>query len=173
MAQIKSKTKKAAKAEVVTASSAFTGVMSSAEAIKNDETKTLGSPSTGDNVRQGDIYIVFLGPREKFDLDKVGGGEPITDRQLAQGNTQGARHVLEGPAKLFKPKDVNAVAAHINSLRKGYNIPGELVGPVCFLEGQCELTHPEHGNFIMPGGEVVAAVFQRDYAEEEIRRTRD
>jgi len=86
--------------------------------------------SVGDGVRQGDVYITLL--------DRVPKGfvkQDTWDRQLAPGSTQGSRHILDAKAgvKYYRHPDAN-----------------EFTGPVLMLSKTRELTHPEHGNWILP-----------------------
>lgn len=107
-------------------------------------------------VRQGDLYLERLAalPKEL--------GKRTADRQLAIGQTQGSRHVIdpapEGLEIYAPPKDANA-----------------LVGPVVSSPNRIRLTHPEHGHFDLPAG-IYQVRYQRDYAKEraeEIRRVSD
>ena len=151
---------------MATATATFTTVKKSAEQIRNDETQSVGTVSPGDVIRQGDLYLVAL--------DNLDGIEatPISDRQLAPGNTQGSRHVIAGQAELLKASSPDAVAARINTLVRDARVEPALVGPLVLAGAGCELTHPEHGNFRLPEGECFAVVYQRAFAEE-VRRQQD
>ncbi len=68
------------------------------------EDERIGSPSLGDVVRQGDLYLVAI--------EKVEGGKPTKDRQLVEGTSQGSRHILSGDVEIFNEvsfKSINSV----------------------------------------------------------------
>lgn len=88
--------------------------------------------SVGDCVRQGDVYITLLaevphGCKEQKEWDV----------QLAPGTTQGSRHVLDS-------RDGVKCYTHPDAT--------EFDGPILVLTKTRELTHPEHGNWILPPG---------------------
>lgn len=134
-------------------------IRKSAEKMHAAETEVIGTASVGDVVRQGDLYLVCL--------EKLPGGVPMKDRQLAPGTTQGSRHVLQGDCSLVVPNNKQGVADAI-----GHDVHSELIGPAFHCDAECELTHPEHGNKVLPQGTNWAVVYQRAYAEE-IRRVQD
>jgi hypothetical protein len=86
----------------------------------------------GDSVRQGDVYITLLAGvptgykrQTKWDL------------QLAPGSTQGSRHILDASKGVTCYRHPEAT---------------EFDGPVLVLRTTRELTHPEHGNWVLPPG---------------------
>lgn len=115
------------------------------------KTERIGSPSLGDVVRQGDLYLVCM--------EKLPAGKETKDRQLAPGNTQGSRHVLEGNVKIVEKCQINGV-------------PTELCGPAFECKGETTVAHPEHGHKILPKDTVWGVVYQRAYADE-IKRVQD
>jgi hypothetical protein len=149
--------------EMLTAEKAFKSVQEQAEQIKNDETQIVGTVSTSDVIRQGDLYLISIGKLPKS-------AKPRKDMQLAPGATQGSRHVVLDGANVFdaKAEDVSALIQKAN----GKTIPVELIGPVIQTTAPCELDHPEHGNFILPADEVFAVVYQRCFADQ-VRRQLD
>jgi hypothetical protein len=112
----------------------------------------IGSPSIGDVVRQGDLYLVCI--------ERVVGVK-TERRQLAPGTTQGSRHVISG--------DCNIVAKYGKEIA---NVPEELIGPAFTCVGECTVEHPEHGHKILPSATSWAVVYQRAYADE-VRRVQD
>ena len=76
--------------------------------------------------------------------------------QLAPGTTKGSRHILDS---------VDGVAFYADPQAD------VLTGPV--IETECErtVTHPEHGDVVLPAG-VYAITYQRAYADE-LRRVAD
>lgn len=129
-------------------------IKKSAEACEmfGGKIERIGSPSLGDVVRQGDLYLICV--------DRIIGTE-TAERQLAPGTTQGSRHVISG--------DCVIVAKHGNSIG---DVPEELIGPAFRCIGDCTVEHPEHGHKILPSGTSWAVVYQRAYADE-IRRVQD
>ena len=113
-------------------------------------TERIGSPSLGDVVRQGDLYLVCV--------ESLPDGRPWKGRQLAPGTTQGSRHVAEGECRIVDGNDTDA--------------PRELLGPSFECLGDVEVSHPEHGNKILPEGTCWSVVHQRTWADE-VRRVQD
>lgn len=100
---------------------------------------------------QGDIYV----QRVAEDWPR---GKPISERQLAPGNTKGSRHVVragEG-VELFESGVTQA----------------PLIGPVAVAPGRWHIDHPEHGTWSLPGG-TYRVGYQRDFEREEISRVAD
>src|SRR5262249_5969606 len=127
-------------------------VQESAETIRNDETQRFPeAASDGDIARQGDVYL------EK--LERVPTGctlEPNPVAQLAPGTTQGSRHILD-----------SLVGVTVYRLAN----PTPLDGPILDLSTERTVTHPEHGNIVLPPG-VYGVTYQRAFAEE-VRRVAD
>lgn len=148
----------------LTAERALQEVQSEAEKMKNDETAVIGTVSKGDVIRQGDIYLVAIGCLPK-------NAKVAKNRKLAPGSSQGSRHILAGNCEVYDC-DVNDVITQIRKVLPKAELHPVLIGPVVKTISQCELTHPEHGNRILPDGEVFASVYQRQHAEE-VRRQLD
>jgi hypothetical protein len=106
-----------------------------------------------DGFRQGDIYLTLLkSVPAKAKLVKK------PSLQLAPGTTQGSRHILASDDGLtvYAFSDAN-----------------EFQGPILKLAKECELTHPEHGNFILPPG-IYSVTYQRTQdALDRARRVED
>lgn len=142
----------------------------SGEIIANDDPVTIEADvnfQVGDNWPQGDLYIVRI-----HDMPKS--AEPRTDRQLAEGNTQGSRHILTS-GDVYNVKNPQEVCSAIASVCKGVQINPKYVGPVFQTKaGHARLDHPEHGDLIFKGDMTCAVVFQRSLdAEEREARVRD
>jgi hypothetical protein len=116
-----------------------------------DDTRRVTSMQVGEWVRQGDIY-----------LDRV---ESIPDEysiatmelQLAKGDTKGARHILE---------EKSSLRVFIK------NQPSPLDGPAFKSDEEIHVTHPEHGNMVLPAGSYVCT-YQQDYRVEYLKAIRD
>lgn len=137
-------------------------IAKSAEKLDAAKPAKIGSPSVGDVVRQGDLYLVCL--------ESLPSGVKH-QRQLAPGTSQGSRHVAEGDCAVYLPKEPSAVA-RIIAKTAGADVPVELIGPMVECLGETTITHPEHGHRILPAGTSWAVVYQRAFAEE-IRRALD
>jgi len=133
--------------EKTSAAYIFSQVVKSAELIKSDNLQQFPvAASTGEYVRQGDVYITLI---EKIDKDMV--KEPHPEKQVAPGNTKGSRHILDSLEGVTVYKKSNATV---------------LDGPVLFLEADRVLTHPEHGDFKLNAGCIYGITYQRMFAEE-------
>lgn len=137
------------------------------ERIANDDPKLIETMSVGDTSHQGDLIIVAIGVMPKS-------ARPRANRQLADGDTQGSRHIL------LRGDVFDADAAEIAALiRKanGCDVGLEYIGPVFVSPKEPtaeDLDHPEHGSQGFPDGMVCAVVYQRNLdSEERERRTRD
>lgn len=127
-------------------------IQASVESIKSKETQRFPeAASDGDCFRQGDIYITFFESLPS-DLTKL----KHALLQLAPGTTKGSRHCLDSASgvKIHETKNGNA-----------------LQGPVIQTTKERTITHPEHGNVILPPG-IYSITYQRAYAEE-LRRVAD
>ncbi len=139
--------------KTLTAEQAIDRVRSQAESIKNDSTQRFPeAASPGDTWRQGDLYITLL------DEIPEGAIKAVTVLQLAEGQTQGARHCLDSKAGVEMFRVAN---------------PGMLDGPLLRTDRQRTIKHPEHGNVIIPPGSY-QITYQRDLdAEDRQRRVQD
>lgn len=138
------------------------------ESLVNDAPRTFTDSDfpVGTVAHQGDLILVRI-----EDLPRS--AKPRANRQLAEGATQGSRHVVTtgdvfdaGPAK---------VAAAIKTACPKANVEARYVGPVFRTVGdRADLTHPEHGDHHYRGDMILATVFQRNLdAEEREQRTVD
>ena len=133
------------------------------EAIVNDAPHTHAAWSPGDTAHQGDLIFVGLKTLPAT-------AEARANRQLADGNTQGSRHVLADGPDVFNcpPADV---AKAIKNLT-GQAVAEQYIGPV--FHTPATVTHPEHGDHTWPEDGVVACVYQRNLdAEQREQRVRD
>lgn len=98
----------------------------------------------GQAVHQGDVYVIRVDPA------KTAHGAERGSRQVAIGETVGARHFAEGALDVFHPA------------------PGadQFTGPIVKAESPWMLTHPEHADFRMPAG-AFQCRYQLDYATQQ------
>ncbi len=134
----------------MTATKALREVREAAEKIRCDKPQRFPeAASAGDAFRQGDIYLTLLA--------RVPAGavkQKAVPLQLAEGDTQGSRHCLDGVA---------GVTAY--RLKE----PTTFDGPVLVLAEERTVTHPEHGWVILPPG-CYAISYQRDLDQQERER---
>lgn len=147
------------------------------ESIINDEPKLLETFGTGMVSHQGDLIIVGIGRLPTS-------AKVRNNRQLADGNTQGSRHVLvTGAIYDCDPLEVISLIKEAcpkcdikanTEKGRGENSIVEYIGPVFIGTGTIDLEHPEHGDQGFPEGQVCAVVYQRTLdSEDKIRRVRD
>lgn len=136
------------------------------ESIVNDDAVTHHTFAPGDVALQGDVIFVGIARLPES-------AKPRKDRQLADGNTQGSRHILKG-GRCYDCEAAEVVKL-IAAACKGAKIDAKYVGPVFVTTA--EVTHPEHGNHRWPksaGKQIVAVVYQRNLdAEEREQRVQD
>lgn len=118
----------------------------------SSKSEKIGSPSLGDVIRQGDVYLTCI--------DCLPQGTKSQNRQLAEGDTQGSRHILSGDVRI------------IEGVKSFGSVSSALIGPAFECKGEVEVTHPEHGNKILPAGTCWQTTYQVAFAEE-VRRVRD
>lgn len=138
------------------------------ESIVNDGPLTItdGSFPMGSGAHQGDLIIIRIAALPKSAMPRV-------NRQLADGNTQGSRHILQA-GEAFDCDAAQVVKA-IKAACPKANPQDRYVGPVFrTVDGAADLVHPEHGDHLYRGDMVLAVVFQRNLdAEQREQRTVD
>jgi hypothetical protein len=114
----------------------------------------------GDVAHQGDLTIVRLAALPSS-------ARPRRERQLADGTTQGSRHVLDrGDVYDADGGEVSGLIRRATVCRVG----APYVGPVFVSPAEPtadDLTHPEHSNQGFPALAVCAVVFQRNLDAEQ------
>lgn len=113
------------------------------------ETRYVHTMDVGEVIRQGDIYITRVDTNHPR-------GKVIQERQLAPGNSQGSRHVLEGDVDVYAPVGTNP-----------------LMGPVFIVRGEARVPHPEHAHVVIRQVGTFQVTYQRDLAAESIQRSVD
>lgn len=129
-------------------------VSETAERIKSDAKQRFPeAASVSDFVRQGDIYITLLAG--------VPGGAVRVENpsaQLAPGTTQGSRHCLSS----LKSTTVYRLKS-----------PTPYDGPILEVKRQVTITHPEHGDWVLPPGCYGISYQRTEDSEGRIRRVQD
>lgn len=120
----------------------------------------------GEAVRQGDLYLIRLA---KLPKGAVAIENPSP--QLVPGRTRGSRHVItaETFAACVLHAPARATEPALRSASGGRE--AEFDGPVIDAVAPFEVSHPEHGHFILPPG-VYAVRYQRRYGPTT-RRVKD
>jgi hypothetical protein len=144
-----------------TVTQALQEMRQSVENMVASKTERIGSPSLGDVVRQGDIYLVCV---DKSDVGRV----KTKNRQLAPGETQGSRHILLGDVEIYEVESFSGESMLIG----GVEVNTALIGPSFMCIGEVEVDHPEHGNRILPEDTCWRVVYQQAFADE-VRRVND
>lgn len=138
---------------MITATEAIQHVQTQAERIKNDAPQRFpDAASPGETWRQGDVYITLL------EAVPAGAVESEASAQVAIGDTTGSRHCLDSLecVRMFRPPNA-----------------GQLDGPIIQIDRERTITHPEHGDVILPAG-IYRIHYQRDLdAEEREQRVMD
>lgn len=138
------------------------------ESIVNDDPREFGEAdfSVGSVSHQGDLIFVRIKNLPKS-------SKPRDNRQLADGNTQGSRHVLS-VGRVFDC-DVEQVIQEISAVCKGVIVESQYIGPVIqTVEGVADVVHPEHGDHFYRGDMTIACVYQRSLdSEQRAHRVRD
>lgn len=138
------------------------------ERICNNDPKLHSIFEPGSVSHQGDLMIVAISQMPRS-------AKPRTNRQLAEGDTQGSRHVMSR-GEVYDA-DRNELRAAIKNAT-GVDVNVEYIAPVIFVSPaeptEHDLTHPEHGHQGFPAGSICAVVYQRNLdAEEREARVRD
>lgn len=122
--------------------SVFEEVKKVADSIKDDSVRRFPeAASVGDTFRQGDIYITLI---SSLPTDV----EFSNNRQLAEGDTQGSRHIIDGDCNIYRKKS-----------------PTMLEGPYLQVK-EAIITHPEHGHVSLPIG-CYSITYQKNLDAEE------
>ena len=125
-----------------------------AERIKSDaKQKFPEAASVGDFVRQGDCYFTLLAG-----VPTGATVEKNPSKQLAPGTTQGSRHCLS-----------RLTGVTVYRLKN----PTAYGGPVLQVDKSVTITHPEHGNWVLPPGCYGVGYQRTEDSEGRIRRVQD
>lgn len=135
------------------------------ERIVNNEPRTFtdAEMGVGDVTHQGDVILVRISELPKS-------AKPRSNHQLAEGNTQGSRHILVGGS--VYDCDAADVVKSIASACKNTHVDARYIGPV--FTTPATLEHPEHGHQSWDCYAVIAVVYQRNLdAEQREQRVLD
>ncbi len=127
---------------VLDAETVLAQIQEQAERIKSDETQYFPvAASPGDCWRQGDIYITLLPSLDNIHVVV----EQYFRRQLVPGSTKGSRHCLDSldGVTIYRLAEWDMLA-----------------GPIIECTKQRTITHPEHGDIVLPPG-IYAISFQQ------------
>lgn len=114
--------------------------------------------AAGDCCHQGDLIFVCLGEKPR----KL---EARANRQIAEGDTRGSRHVVAG-GEVYdgNPKELMGLVKLATNDRV---VVSRLayIGPV--FEGPCVVEHPEHQHHSFPKDTLTCVLFQRNQSAED------
>lgn len=116
----------------ITAIEAHTQVTEGARK-SSKERRVLRALKVGQVVRQGDIYLHRV-------PDDHPHGQELETRQLAEGTTQGARHLVESGARIYEG----------TTTPPGCDVP--FLGPLVRARTRLLVSHPEHAEMDLPRG---------------------
>lgn len=130
------------------------------ENITNDDTRVITEAmmGVGDCYPQGDLYFVRLAKLPKS-------AKPREGRQLADGTTQGSRHVCE-VGDVYQC-DATEIAAAIKATNGAEVAPRYLGLVFATVDGHASVTHPEHGNHDYRMDGCFAVVVQRTLTADQ------
>ena len=100
----------------------------------NSDMRIITHIEIGQIVRQGDIYI------NRVDDNHTHGYE-LSTKQLAEGTTNGSRHIVE-----------NHVICYLGTTRPEYYNEKAFLGPCIKSDKEFIISHPEHANVKLPAG---------------------
>lgn len=139
------------------------------ESIVNDAPRTFTDADwpVGSAAHQGDLILVRIG-------ELPADAKPRKNRQMADGTTQGSRHILE-IGEAFDCDAAKVAKAIKSACPKADLIEAKYIGPVFRTVNDAGvLTHPEHGNHCYVGAMTVAVVYQKNLdALQREQRTQD
>ena len=142
-------------------------VVPQAEALVNDAPRTFTEADfpIGTVAHQGDLVMVRIRRLPKS-------AKKRSTRQMADGSTQGSRHILTEMSGDAFDCDAEEVVKALKTACPKVDIGAQYIGPV--FRTPAALEHPEHGDHIYAFEGVVAVVVQRNLdAERREQRTRD
>jgi len=121
-----------------------------AQRTADAERRTARRLEIGHAIHQGDVYVHRV-------ADDHPRGPAQGTRQVAVGQTVGARHIAEGPVQVCA-----GVALPPGVVAPTWTTPEALLGPVVVASGPWTLTHPEHAHHALPAG-TYQVTYQADY----------
>lgn len=125
-------------AKVQDAVSAHAEIARLATANAKPEIRRIEKISVGKVVRQGDIYIHCVEASHAS-------GRLTRNRQLAIGNTQGSRHVVD-------IDEGDSVLVYEGTALPAWCGPRTFLGPLLESDERFVITHPEHAHVSLPKG---------------------
>lgn len=136
----------------------LTKIQETSKTYEKTETVDCRQAEVGEWFAQGDNQVTIIEKPDEL-------GDPWPSQQVAHGTTKGSRHVFDERVKLYH-------TAQPVYTPTGEELAPELVGPVCYVETEGVLLHPEHRHGLF--GKCWAQItYQRDMRFEEIRRVAD
>lgn len=113
--------------------------------------------SPGDCAHQGDLIFVCIHALPP-------GMNSRENRQLADGDTRGSRHVVEG-GNVYDGDAAVLARAVRKATGDRVSPSADYIGPV--FTGPCVVTHPTHQHQAFPAGTVTVTVYQRNFTIDQ------
>ena len=121
--------------QTMTTQEVFAKITEDATFKARGEDRIVPEMKIGQYVRQGDIYITKVAANHPR-------GAATQDRQLAQGESRGSRHIAEAPAKIFAGSKAPSTAMNDKVF----------LGPCVESASDFRISHPEHAHVILTAG---------------------
>lgn len=119
--------------------------------VKDTTVRFIEKFEPGYFIRQGDIQVERVS-------DLTPKGKAIPGNKLAEGETKGARHFVEGDYQLYLSPENKRT--------------DPLQGPILVAKSRVTITHPEHADHSIPAG-CYSVTYPNDFAKEERQRRMD
>ncbi len=116
--------------------------------ISKDDTRTVSKHVVGTVQRQGDVYIHHVAA--DFPV-----GKTVAERQIAEGTSLGARHILKGHCKVY---ECNTLPDYMDKK----TFAGMVQFAFDVMSEGCTLTHPEHGDYAIEAAGRYVVTYQMD-----------
>jgi hypothetical protein len=121
----------------------------------------------GQFVRQGDVYLTCVPSDWPH-------GKELENHQLVPGNSKGSRHIAGESIRVYEGKQVpEGIAKRLQDAHKvsGEGLARVILGPLLEIKERSSVTHPEHGDYSLPGGCHVQVTYQLN--SRDLQRAQD
>ena len=132
-------------------------IQTTSKSNKADD-RMVKSLKPGQWVRQGDVYLMCVDESWPH-------GKEVKGRQLVPGNSKGSRHIAGEGITIYEGQ--KAPEGMADRFASGFGDAGKrlssvVLGPLLHVTKRSSVTHPEHGDYSLPGGCYVQVTYQAD-----------